>query len=118
VHPSRYPWNHDPADGIARWKHGLALMGRHANVAIKVSNFGAYSLDKSIPALRETVLTCIDAFGTGRAMFGTDYPVARRHMTLAGMIDAFAAIIAELTETEQQAVFHNNAQRLDRFRDE
>jgi predicted TIM-barrel fold metal-dependent hydrolase len=54
----------------------------------------------------------------GAAMFGTDYPVARRHMTLAGMIDAFAAITAELTETEQQAVFHNNAQRLYRFRDE
>lgn len=107
--------NDRDAEGIARWRHGLALMGAHDNVAIKVSNFGAYSPDRSIPALRETVMTCIEAFGTGRAMFGTDYPVARRNMTYGAMVDAFAEIIAPFSASEQRALFHDNARRIYRF---
>jgi predicted TIM-barrel fold metal-dependent hydrolase len=101
--------------GLARWRRGLGLLGGRENVAIKVSNFGAYSPDRSLPALRATVMTCIEAFGTQRAMFGTDYPVARRNMTYAAMVDAFAAIIADFTPTEQEALFHGNARRIYRF---
>ena len=107
--------NDRDAEGLARWRRGLALLAAHENVAIKVSNFGAYSPDRSIPALRETVMTCIDAFGTGRALFGTDYPVARRNMTIRAMVEAFAEIVAPFTQAEQQALFHDNAARIYRF---
>jgi predicted TIM-barrel fold metal-dependent hydrolase len=40
VNHCRTPVDRD-ADGNARWKHELELIGRHANVAIKVSNFGS-----------------------------------------------------------------------------
>src|SRR5207248_1157997 len=86
--------NDRDAEGVARWRNGLAAMAAHENVALKVSNFGAYSPDRSIPVLRETVMTCIEAFGTRRSLFGTDYPVARRNMTYTAMVDAFAEIIA------------------------
>ena len=101
--------------GLARWRAGLGLMAAHPNVALKISNFGAYTADKSLPALRDTVMTCIDAFGTSRAMFGTDYPVARRHMSYVAMVDAFARIIAPFSNAEQQALFHDNAKRSYRF---
>lgn len=103
------------AAGIARWKTGMKLMAERPNIAIKVSNFGAYGTDKSLPALRETVMACIDAFGTARAMYGSDYPVARRNMTMRAMIDAFTEIIAGFSETEQRALFHDNAARIYRF---
>lgn len=102
-------------EGLARWRRGLALMGAHDNVAIKVSNFGAYGPDKTLPALRQTVMTCIEAFGTSRAMFGTDYPVARRNLPYAAMVDAFAEIIAGFSADEQRALFHDNAARIYRF---
>jgi predicted TIM-barrel fold metal-dependent hydrolase len=95
--------------GLARWKSGLAAMGACENIAIKVSNFGAYTADKSLPVLRETILTCIDAFGPQRAIFGTDYPVARRNMTYQAMLDAFAASITDFSADEQRALFHDNA---------
>ena len=60
-------------------------------------------------------MTCIEAFGTSRAMFGTDYPVARRNMAYAAMVDAFAEIIAAFSPDEQAALFHDNAHRLYRF---
>ena len=107
--------NDRDAEGLQRWRNGLALMAKHDNVAIKVSNFGAYAPDKSIPQLTETVMTCIDAFGTKRALFGTDYPVARRNMAFTAMVDAFAQIIAPFSADEQRALFYDNTHRLYRF---
>ena len=65
--------------------------------------------------LRATVLGCIEAFGTRRALFGTDYPVARRNMSYGAMVEAFAEIIAPFSADEQQALFHDNAHRVYRF---
>ena len=107
--------NDRDAEGLARWRRGLALLGARENIAIKVSNFGAYGTDRTIAALRETVMTCIEAFGTARSLFGTDYPVARRNMTYAAMVDAFAEIVAPFSADEQRALFHDNARRIYRF---
>ncbi len=107
--------NDRDAEGLQRWRDGLATLARHDNIAIKISNFGAYSPDRSLPVLRDTVMTCIDAFTPARAMFGTDYPVARRNMTYPAMVDAFAAIIAAFSADEQRALFHDNAHRGYRF---
>jgi predicted TIM-barrel fold metal-dependent hydrolase len=104
------PVDRDEA-GIARWKHGLARMAAQPNVALKVSNFGAYSPDKSVPALRDTVMTCIDTFGVARVMFGSDYPVGRRAMSFAAAVDAFTQIIAGFSQAEQTALFYGNARR-------
>jgi predicted TIM-barrel fold metal-dependent hydrolase len=101
--------------GLARWRAGLRAMAARPNVALKVSNFGAYSPDRSVPALRETVMTCIDAFGPARCLFGTDYPVAKRSMGLGAMVDAFAEIVAPFSADEQRAMFHDNARRCYRF---
>jgi predicted TIM-barrel fold metal-dependent hydrolase len=102
------------AEGMARWRRGLKVMGARENIAIKVSNFGAYA-GGSVEAMRDTVMTCIDAFGTARSMFGTDYTVGRRHMTFAAMVEAFEAIIAAFSAVEQRALFHDNAWRYYRF---
>ena len=105
------PIDRDEA-GIARWKTGLKLMAERPNIALKVSNFGAYGSDKSLPALRDTVMTCIDAFGPGRCMYGSDYPVARRNMTMRAMLNAFSDIIAGFSPGEQRALFHDTAARI------
>ncbi len=106
------------AAGLDRWRAGLALMAAQPNVAIKVSNFGAYAPDKSPAGLRSAVLTCIDAFGPARAMFGTDYPVGRRALSYADNVAGFAHAIAGFTAEEQQALFHGNAWRVYRFGEE
>ncbi|MBW0005166.1 MAG: amidohydrolase family protein [Hyphomicrobiales bacterium] len=103
------------AEGLARWTEGLALMGRRENVAIKLSNFGAYGQDRSVEALRKTVMTCIEAFGTKRAMFGSDYPVGRRNMTFQDSCERFKNIIEGFSVQEQRDLFHDNAARYYRF---
>lgn len=96
------PVDRDSA-GLARWRAGLAAMAACENIAIKVSAFGSYG------APAETISPCLDAFGPTRAMFGTDYPVARRRLTYPAMLDAFAAGIAGFSADEQRALFYGNA---------
>jgi predicted TIM-barrel fold metal-dependent hydrolase len=103
------------AHGLERWKQGLALMGARENIAIKVSNFGAYGQDRSLEALRATVMTCIDAFGPRRAMFGSDYPVGRRNLSYQDTCERFKDIIQDFSPQEQRDLFHDNAARYYRF---
>ena len=103
------------AEGLARWRDGLAKMGVHDNIAIKVSNFGAYGQERNLAAWRETVMTCVDAFGTRRCLFGSDYPVARRSMSYQEICERFKDIVAQLSAQEQRDLFHDNAARYYRF---
>ena len=108
------PVDRDP-EGLARWRTGLRLMGDQPNVAIKVSNYGAYAPDHTPAALRGTIMTCIEAFGTQRAMFGTDYPVAKRNMSFQQICESFKDAVEDLGDNEQRALFHDNAARFYRF---
>ena len=103
------------AEGLARWRTGLLAMAHHPNVVIKLSNYGAYGVDKSLPALRDVVMTCIDAFGPRRAMFGTDYPVGRRAMSFQDACERFKDIAEAFTAEEQRDLFHDTAARYYRF---
>ncbi|MBV8914777.1 MAG: amidohydrolase family protein, partial [Acetobacteraceae bacterium] len=78
----------------------------------KLSNYGAYTPDGTLAAHRDTLRTCIDAFGPDRSMFGSDYPVARRNMTYPTLLRRFREIAAEYSADEQDALFHRTASRL------
>lgn len=103
------------AEGLARWRAGLDLMARQPNIVIKLSNFAGYADGRSPAAMRSVVMTCIDAFGPSRAMFGTDYPVGRRTLSYRDGCAAFRAAVAGLSPAEQRAVFHDNAARIYRL---
>jgi predicted TIM-barrel fold metal-dependent hydrolase len=108
------PLERDEA-GLQRWREGLRVMGAAPNVAIKLSNYGAYSVDASLEARRAVVMTCLDEFGPRRAMFGTDYPVGRRAMAYQDICETFRDIVAPLTDADQRDLFHDNAARYYRF---
>jgi predicted TIM-barrel fold metal-dependent hydrolase len=48
-------------------------------------------------------------------MFGTDYPVGRRALSYADNVTGFTHAIAGFSETEQRALFHDNAARIYQF---
>ncbi len=107
--------NDRDAAGLERWHRGLVRMGQQPNIAIKLSNYAAYATERSFAADRETLRRCIDAFGPGRCLFGSDYPVARRTMSFAALCGRFREVTAEYGADEQRALFHDNAARLYRF---
>jgi predicted TIM-barrel fold metal-dependent hydrolase len=100
-------------DAVAmdHWRRGLKELAKRPNVRLKISDLCAYDHDWTLESLRPVVLDCLDAFGLGRAMFASDFPVAGLHTGYAQMYDAFADIVQDLTAEEQRALFHDNAVR-------
>ncbi len=103
------------AEGIQRWRDGLAAMGRQPNIHLKLSNFPRYLSSQSPAAAAEVLAPALDAFGPARCFWGSDYPVARRDTTYAAALDIFRGGIASLPAADQRALLHDNAARLHRF---
>ena len=61
--------------------------------------------------ISETRTEPFEAFGTRRAMFASDFPVAGLHAGYTEMYDVFATITADLGETEQRRLFAENARQ-------
>jgi predicted TIM-barrel fold metal-dependent hydrolase len=104
-------------EGMRRWGEGLALLGRAPNVSIKISDLVAYDHHWTLESLAEVVLHCLECFGTARAMFASDFPVAGLHASFDEVYDAFKAIASQLSANEQRALFFANAARLYRLGD-
>jgi predicted TIM-barrel fold metal-dependent hydrolase len=103
------------ASGMQRWREGLKLIASKPNVALKISNPGAYDHDWTPDSIRAVVHDCLNAFGVKRSMFGTDYPVAALYMTYDQIYANFKSATRHLPDRDQRALFHDNAQRFYRF---
>jgi predicted TIM-barrel fold metal-dependent hydrolase len=99
------------SEGMSRWRRGLRALAAQPNVRIKISDLVAYDHDWTLESLRPVVLECIEAFGTDRAMFASDFPVAGLHATYDQVFGSFKTIVADLSPAEQRCLFHDNAQR-------
>lgn len=105
-----------PADrspeGIAGWKRAIAGLAACPNTAIKISGLGVPG-QRWTPALqREVVLTAIEAFGTERAMFASNFPVDGLCASFAEIYGGFREIVKELSVLEQRCLLHDNALRI------
>jgi predicted TIM-barrel fold metal-dependent hydrolase len=102
-------------EGMARWKEGLKRLGSAPNVQIKISALTAYDPSPTPEGLRKVALHCVDCFGVDRSMFGSDFPVGRLWTSFDAIFDSFKAIVRDFSETEQSALFHDNARRVYRM---
>ena len=93
----------------------MKLLASCPNVAIKISDLVAYDHDWTVESLRPVVFACIDAFGTNRAMFGSDFPVAGLHATYDEVFGAFKEIVSGFSPDEQRRLFHDNAAKFYRI---
>jgi predicted TIM-barrel fold metal-dependent hydrolase len=84
-------------------------------VVVKISGLGQSDHRWTVDRLRPWVLECIDAFGTERAFFGTNWPVDRLYSSYGDVLDAYRAIIQDFTTQEQHALLHGNAERVFRL---
>lgn len=99
------PWRHP--DRLEEWSSDMQALGDAANCAVKVSGFPFAAASAGRP--EDLVERLRGWFGTGRLMWGSDWPVAEReggyHVVLDGMWRLFS-------DTERAAVFHGNAATL------
>lgn len=105
-----------PADrsreGIAGWKRAIGTLAACPNAAIKISGLGTPGLAWTAERNREVVLTAIEAFGTERAMFASNFPVDGLCASFEEIYGGFRQIVKGFTLLEQRRLFQDNAVRI------
>ena len=101
--------------GWRQWRDGLRGLAACPNVSVKISGLGMVDHHWTLESIRPYVLETIDAFGTGRCMFASNFPVDRLHAGYRAVWHAFASIVGDAGEAEHAALFRDNAMRIYRL---
>lgn len=100
------------AQGMAGWKRAIAMLADCPNAAVKISGLGVPGQPWTAARNRDIVLFAIEAFGTERAMFASNFPVDRLCGTFAEIYGGFREIAGRFSALEQRRLFHDNAVRI------
>lgn len=101
--------------GWKAWKDGLRLMASQDNVTVKISGLGMFDHTWSIESFRPYIYEVLEAFGAERSMLASNFPVDKLFDTYVATWQAFAAIVAPLTASEQAYLFRKTAEQVYRI---
>ncbi|MGO4595144.1 amidohydrolase [Leifsonia sp. 2TAF2] len=98
----------------ARWEAGLRELARRPNVTAKVSGLssGLAPGEWSAEDLRSVVEVAVDAFGTDRLLYGSDWPLAELGGGAPAWREAFDILTAGFSAAERDAVLGGTAARV------
>jgi L-fuconolactonase len=103
-------------DGWDRWQDQLRAAAARPNVVAKLSGLQtAVGPDWTAADLRPAVDAALEAFGTERLLFGSDWPVCLRVADYADVIAAMDDLMTELTADERAAIMGATASRVYRL---
>ena len=108
------PVPEDP-DGIEEWRRGMRALAANPHIATKISGVGFAWRDWTVARIRPLILEAIDIFGSRRCMFATDLPTDLLFGSVDRHLDAYHAIVADLTLNERRDLFARNADRIYRL---
>ncbi len=108
------PINRDPA-GMSEWRDGLKALAANGNASAKISGLGMLDREWDAERIKPFVLDTIEAFGTDRCMFASNYPVDRLFGTFSRIWRAFDETTRDFTPEERTNLFHDNAVRIYRL---
>jgi predicted TIM-barrel fold metal-dependent hydrolase len=103
------------AEYFESWRNGMRTIGQAPNAVVKISGLGMVDHEWTVDSIRPWVMTCIESFGTERSFFATNWPVDSLFSGYGDIVDAYAEIISDFSESEQQALFSGNANRVFRL---
>lgn len=97
------------------WRNGLRALASCPNVYVKISGLGMFDHNWTVESIRPYVLEAIDAFGTERAMFASNFPVDRLFSDYQTLWRAYAETVSGCSADEQASLFRTNAERFYRM---
>lgn len=100
---------------IDAWKKSTTLLASADNVFCKISGLGMGDWKWTVDSIRPFVLHAIEAFGVGRCMFASNFPVDKLFSSYDDVFNAFKEITRGFSPQERAALFHDNAQRVYRL---
>lgn len=122
------PYASDPRAVFARWSRDLTALSRCPNVFLKLSGAGmrvfGFGFDQrpAPPSSAELASAmapyfdaCLDRFGPGRCMLGSNFPVDKGMFSYRTLWNAFARCSRSLSVAERHELFHGTAERVYRL---
>ncbi|MEE2657128.1 MAG: amidohydrolase family protein [Candidatus Latescibacterota bacterium] len=98
------------------WIERMRRAAENPRVSMKVSALMEHCSEQPAPAAvdlyRPAFETMWELFGGDRLFFGSNWPVCERAGTYARCLQIARALLAERSESEQAAFFHENAARI------
>ncbi|MCX7310137.1 MAG: amidohydrolase family protein [Afipia sp.] len=113
---------------FAVWKSGIQSIAKQQNISIKLGGltmktvgFGFH--ERPIPSTsselaqrwRPYIETCIEAFGTDRCMFESNFPVDREGCSYPVLWNAFKLVTKAFSASEKAALYSGTASRIYRI---
>lgn len=97
------------------WRDAIARLARMENLYCKLS--GLWMAGRALGAedIRPVVEHCLESFGTGRCMVGSNFPIDGLWVRYPEMLDAYTACFEGLGMHERRALCHDNAARFYRI---
>ncbi|MBT4601844.1 MAG: amidohydrolase family protein [Bacteroidetes Order II. Incertae sedis bacterium] len=108
---------------VDNWKEEISRLAECPNVYIKLSGLSmpvvgfGYEKRASPPRLEEIaegirpfVSTAINAFGSNRCMFGSNYPIDKVSLPYGHLVDAYRAVLGDHHDANLDAVFRCTAE--------
>jgi L-fucono-1,5-lactonase len=93
------------------WSREFRPLAEFSNIQCKLSglvteaNWSSWTTDD----LRPYIDCALDSFGPDRLMFGSDHPVCLLAASYDRVLDSFREALEDLSDAEQNKVFHDNA---------
>jgi predicted TIM-barrel fold metal-dependent hydrolase len=100
------------AEGLAGWHSAMARLAEQPNVVVKMSGLGLKGKRWSSEDNGWIVREIIAMFGTGRAMFASNFPVDSLCGSFDDIYSGFKHIVRDLPRADQERLFYSNAQRI------
>ena len=100
------------AEYFANWRSGMTAAARAENVVCKISGLGMGDNHWTADSIRPYVLSCVEIFGTERCLFATNWPVDSLWSGYADIVSAYDQITRGFSDSEREALFAANAERL------
>ena len=121
------PYADKEREVFAEWSNNIEELARCENVRLKLGGgmlIGGEGWDKRAKPVssqeladirRPYLLHCIDAFGPGRVMFESNFPVDGAACGYGVLWNAYKRVAADFSPDEKAAMFHDNAARFYRI---
>lgn len=97
---------------IDEWRSGLSMLAKAPNLTVKLSGLGTFE-HRNDPVLIAMVYdTAIEILGSGRLMFGSNFPIEKLWTSHADLITAHRTAAATYSEVDQANIFWCTAERI------
>jgi predicted TIM-barrel fold metal-dependent hydrolase len=122
------PYKDKRAETFAQWKAGIAELGKHQNVVVKLGGLGMLfgmfdfhtretppSSEELAAAYKPYIDCCITAFGPDRGMFESNFPPDGVSSSYPVLWNAFKRLTANYSADEKAKLYSGTAKRVYRL---